>query len=229
MYVKRRGKLLVSVMLSSYFFQLNVTTRFCRTRFLVISRFLPKIILFYQAVQFACISTRMRQCYSPVSQILQHADLSSPRKEGLQLFSSRITMVITVETRGVRKTSLFLPFLVFYFDRSRAPYMHTTFRTEAHSTSIVTVIMKMWRGRDVLWRTRDVPADLLSMGRKTSSFIDHCKKFRKAFGITLSQKCSWKTVLIRHLNGFLPSRTDFDKFQLHKFCCLCMVHCICMD
>ena len=90
---------------------------------------------------------------------------------------------------------------------------------------MVTVIMWMWRGRDVVWLTRDVPADLLSMGRKTSSFIDHCKKFRKAFWIILSQKCSWKTHPTRHLNGFLKNRTVFEKFQLKEFYCLCVVHC----
>ena len=58
---------------------------FCRTRFFVISRFLPKIISLCQAVQVAFISTRRRERYSPVSQILQLADLSSPRKEGLKL------------------------------------------------------------------------------------------------------------------------------------------------
>ena len=85
MYVNRRVKLLVSVMLSPYFFQLSVTTWFLEDMFFVFSRFLPKVILLCQAEQFAFISTRRRQHYSPVSQILQLADLSSPRKEGLKL------------------------------------------------------------------------------------------------------------------------------------------------
>ena len=89
--------------------------------------FNKKIISLCQAVQLAFISTRRRERYSPVSQILQLVDLSSPRKEGLKLiFSPLITMVITVETRGVCKTSLHC---TFYFDRTRSPYMHTTFRT----------------------------------------------------------------------------------------------------
>ena len=80
MYVNRRVKLLVSVMLSYYFFfQLNVTTTFLQDTFFVISRFLPKIRLLCQAVQ------RRRERCSPVSQILQLTDLSSPRKEGLKL------------------------------------------------------------------------------------------------------------------------------------------------
>ena len=58
----------------------------------------------------------------------------------------------------------------------------------------------MWRGHDIVCRTQDVPTNLLSMGRNTSSFIDHCKKFRKAFWIILSLKCSWKMLLTRHLN-----------------------------
>ena len=65
----------------------------------------------------------------------------------------------------------------------------------------VTVIIKMGRGCDVEWRIRDIPANLLSMGRKTYSFIDHCKKLRKAFWIILSLKCSWKTLLTRYLNS----------------------------
>ena len=129
MYLNRRVKLLDSVMLSSYFFQLDVTIWFCRTRFFVISRFLPKIILLCHAVQFAFISTRRRQHYSPVSQILQLANLSSPTKEGLKLFFSLITMVITVETRGVCKTWLYFLILAFFFDRSGSPHIHTTFRT----------------------------------------------------------------------------------------------------
>ena len=68
-----------------FFFQLN---GFCRTRFFVISRFLPKIISLCQAVQLAFLSTRRRERYSPVNQILQLADLSSPRKEGLKLIFS---------------------------------------------------------------------------------------------------------------------------------------------
>ena len=83
----------------------------------------------------------------------------------------------------------------------------------------------MWRGRDAVWRTGDATADLLSMSRKTSSFIDHCKKFSKAFWIILSLKCSWKTLLTRHLNGFFKNRTVFEKFQLKEFYCLCVVHC----
>ena len=78
---------------------------FCRTHFFVISKFLPKIILLCQAVQFAFITTRRRR-YSPVCQILQLPYLSSLRKEGWNLFFfSLIIMVITVETRGVCKTS----------------------------------------------------------------------------------------------------------------------------
>ena len=77
-----------------------------------------KIILLCQAVQFAFMSTRRRQRYSPASQMLQLADLSSPRKEGLNFFFSLIAMVITVETHGMCKTSLYFLFLAFYFDRS---------------------------------------------------------------------------------------------------------------
>ena len=91
---------------------------------------------------------------------------------------------------------------------------------------MATVIIKMWFGRDVEWCTRDVLDDLLSMGRKMSSFIDHCKKFRKAFWIILSLKCSWKTLLTRHLNGFFQNRMVFEKFQLKEFYCLCVVHCM---
>ena len=65
---------------------------------------------------------------------------------------------------------------------------------EGHVTS-VTVIIKMWFGRDIKWCMCDVPADLLSMGRKTSSFIDNCKNIRNAFRIILSLKCSWKILL----------------------------------
>ena len=134
-------------------------------------------------------------------------------------------MVITVAMCGVCTTSIYFLFLAVYFDRLRLPYIHTTFRTSVHSTGMVTVIIFMWRGRDTVWRTGDVTADLLSMGRKTSSFIDHCKKFRKAFWIILSLKCSWKTLLTRHLNGFFKNRTVFEKFQLKEFYCLCVVHC----
>ena len=58
--------------------------------------------------------------------ILQLVDLSSPRKGLKLIFSPLITTVITVATRGVCKTLLHC---TFYFDRSRSPYMHTTFRT----------------------------------------------------------------------------------------------------
>ena len=128
MYLNRRLKLLVSVMLSSYFF-FSVKWHylvFAGHVFSSFRAFYQKKISLCQAVQSAFISTRRRERYSPVSQILQLADLSSPRKEGLKLFSPLITMVITVETRGVCKTSLHC---TFYFDRSRSPYMHTTFRT----------------------------------------------------------------------------------------------------
>ena len=86
MYVNRRVKLLVSIMLSSYFFfQLNVTTTFLQDSFFRHFEVFTKIRLLCQAVQFAFTSTRRREGYSPLSQILQLADLSSPRKEGLKL------------------------------------------------------------------------------------------------------------------------------------------------
>ena len=103
------------------FFQLDVTTCFLQDTFFVISRFLPKIILLCQAVQFAFISTRRRQRYSTVSQILQLANLSSPRKGLKPIFFSLIAMVITVEMRGVCKTSLYFLILAFCFDSSRSP------------------------------------------------------------------------------------------------------------
>ena len=86
MYVNRCVKLFLSVMLSSYFFfQLNVTTWFFAGHVFRHFEILPKIILSCQAVQFAFTSTRRRERCSPVSQILQLANLSSPRKEGLKL------------------------------------------------------------------------------------------------------------------------------------------------
>ena len=76
MYLNRRVKLLVSVMLSSYFFQLNVTTWFLQDTFFRYFKVFTKNNI--------VMSTRRRERYSAVSQILQLADLSSPRKEGLK-------------------------------------------------------------------------------------------------------------------------------------------------
>ena len=76
------------VFLFFFFLQLNVTTTFLQDTFFRHFEVFTKIILLCQAVQFAFISTRRRECYSPVSQILQLADLSSARKEELKLFFS---------------------------------------------------------------------------------------------------------------------------------------------
>ena len=135
-------KLLVSVMLSSYFFQLNVTTWFLQdTFFRQFAAFTKNNIVMPGSTLGPYIDKKETTLFTCPPNFTACQPFLIEKRRITTYFFSQITMGITVETRGVCKTSSYFPFLAFYFDRSRSPYMHTTFRTQAHSTSMVTVII----------------------------------------------------------------------------------------
>ena len=125
-----------------FFFQLNVTTWFLHNTFFRHFKVFTKNNMVMPGSTICLyIDKKERTLFIYEPNFTARRPLLTEKRRMKTYFFSLITMVITVETRSVRKTSLYFLFLAFYFDRSRSPYMHTTFRTWAHSTSMVAVII----------------------------------------------------------------------------------------
>ena len=114
MYLNRRVKLLVSVMLSSYFFfQLNVTTWFLQdTFFRHFEVFTNKNIVMPGSTISLYIDKKERTLFTCEPNFTARRPFLAEKRIKTYFFSL-ITMAITVETRGVCKTSAYFLFLAF--------------------------------------------------------------------------------------------------------------------
>ena len=129
MYVNRRVKLLVSVMLSSYFFfQLNVTTCFYQdTSFRNFQVFTKNNIVMPGSTRCLYIDKKETTFFTCEPNFTACRPFLVEKRRIKIYFFSLITMMITVETCGVCKASYFL-LVAFYFDCLTSLYMRTTFR-----------------------------------------------------------------------------------------------------
>ena len=131
MYVNRRVKFLVSVMLSFY---LVIPVKchslvFAGHVFSSFRGFTKNNLVMPSSTISLYIDKKERTLFTCEPNFTARRPFLAEKSRIRTYFFSLITMVITVDTRGVCKRSLYFLFLTFYFDRSRSPYMHTTFRT----------------------------------------------------------------------------------------------------
>ena len=112
------------------FFQLNVTTWFLQDTFFRHFEVFTKNKMVMPGSRICLyIDKKERTLFTCEPNFTARRPFLAEKRRIKTYVFSLITMVITVETRGVWRTSLHFLFLAFYFNRSRLPYMYTTFRT----------------------------------------------------------------------------------------------------
>ena len=126
-YLNRRVKSIVSVMLSSSFFPVKWFLQDMFFRHIEV--FTKNNIEMPGSTICLYIDKKGRTLFTCEPNFTVHQPFLTEKRRIKTYFFSLITMVITLETRGVCKTSLYFLFLAFYFVHWRLPYMHTTFRT----------------------------------------------------------------------------------------------------
>ena len=123
MYLNRRVRLLVSVMLSSIFFPVKWHYLvFAGHVFSSFRGFYQKNIVMQGSTISIYIDKKERTLFTCEPNFTARRPFLAEKRRIKTYFPPLITMVITVETHGVCKTSSY-----FHFDRSRSPYLHTTF------------------------------------------------------------------------------------------------------